>query len=347
MSQLLVLLASRKLSYEEQPEAALKAGEVRVRTLFSGISAGTEMTLYRGSNVFMHKRWDADRRLFLPGEGSSWEYPIRNLGYEEVGEVIEVAADVHDIEPGMQVYGTWNHRTMAVIPADYARQRQMPAGAEPIYGIFSHIGAVALNGVHDAQIRIGDIVAVFGLGVLGQIVLQAAVRSGARVIGVDLHEARLQTARDHGAWRVLNAKTEKVAEAIKDLTDGRGADVCIEVTGAVTALNEAIRSAAYSSRVVTLGFFQGDASGLILGEEFHHNRINLVCSQISGVAPEIQHRWSKPRLWQTAVQLQVDKVLDLKSLVSHSAPFKQAAQLYETLDKLPEQVMLAVLTFEK
>jgi threonine dehydrogenase-like Zn-dependent dehydrogenase len=341
------LTAPHKLAYEEQPDTPLNAGEVRVRTLFSGISAGTELTVYRGTNVYMHKRWDADRRLFLPGEGSSWEYPIRNLGYEEVGEVIEVAPDIHDIQPGSQVYGTWNHRTTAVISADYARQRQMPPGAEPIFGIFSHVGAVALNGVHDAHIRIGDTVAVFGLGMVGQIVLQGAVRSGARVIGIDLHPARLQKAREHGAWRVLNAKTDRVAETIKDLTEGRGADVCIEVSGAVPALNEAIRSAAYSSRVVAMGFFQGEASGLILGEEFHHNRINLVCSQISGVAPEIQHRWTKPRLWRTAVQLQADGLLDLKSLVSHTASFEQAAQLYESLDKTPEQVMQAVITFSK
>lgn len=345
MSTLLVLTAPRQLGFEEQPDAPLQAGEVRVRTLFSGISAGTEMTVYRGTNVYMHKRWDNDRRLFLPGERTSWEYPIRNLGYEEVGEVIETGPGVSDIQPGLRIYGTWNHRTTAVIPADYARQRRMPAGAEAIFGIFSHIGAVALNGVHDANIRIGDTVAVFGLGVLGQIVAQAARRSGARVIGVDLHEGRRQQASAGGAWQVLNPKTEPVAETIKDLTDGRGADVCIEVSGAVPALNEAIRAAAYSSRVVVMGFFQGDAGGLILGEEFHHNRINLVCSQISGVAPEIQHRWTKPRLWRTAVDLQVDGLLDLKPLVSHTAAFAQAPELYHTLDTAPDQVMLGVINF--
>lgn len=347
MSNLLVLSAPRRLAYEESADAPLKAGEVRVRTLFSGISAGTEMTIYRGTNVHMHKRWDADRRLFLPGDGITWEYPIRNLGYEEVGEVVEVAGDVGDIAPGSQVYGTWNHRTSAVISAEYARQRRMPAGAEPIFGIFSHIGAVALNGVHDSHVRIGDTVAVFGLGVLGQIVAQALTCSGARVIGVDLHENRLHTASRHGAWATLNAKTERVAEAIKDLTGGRGADACIEVTGSVAALNEAIRSVAYSSRVVAMGFFQGDAAGLILGEEFHHNRVNLVCSQISGVTPEIQHRWNKPRLWATAVQLQADGRLDLKALISHTAPFEQAASLYEILDQTPEQVMQSVISFSE
>jgi threonine dehydrogenase-like Zn-dependent dehydrogenase len=345
MSKLLVLTAPRHLEYEEQPDPPLNSGEVRVRTLFSGISAGTEMTIYRGTNVYLHKRWDARLRLFLAEESSSWEYPVRNLGYEEVGEVIETAPDVGDIRPGMRVFGTWNHRTTAVIPADYARQRQMPPGSNPVFGIFSHIGAVALNGVHDAHISIGDTVAVFGLGVLGQIVLQAAVRSGARVIAVDLLEARLQKAREHGAWQVLNAKTERVAETIKDLTDGRGADECVEVSGAVAALNEAIRSVAYSARVVAMGFFQGNADGLVLGEEFHHNRVNLVCSQISGVGPEMQYRWDKPRLWRAAVQLQVDGLLDLKSLVSHRAPFEEAGKLFETLDRAPDQVMQAMLTF--
>ena len=345
MSTQLVLLAPRQLGYEEQDDPPLKNDEVRLRTLYSGISAGTEMTVYRGTNVYMHKRWDAERRLFLPEETPSWEYPVRNLGYEEVGEVIEVGDDVRDISPGMQVFGTWNHRTTAVIPADYARQRRMPPGARPIMGIFSHIGAVALNGVHDGRVCIGDTVAVFGLGVVGQIVLQALRRSGARVIGVDLQPQRLQMAKEHGAWAVLNPKTDKVAEAIKDLTGGRGADVTFEASGSPAALNEAIRSTAYSSRLVVMGFFQGEVGGLALGDEFHHNRINLVCSQISGVAPELQHRWNRLRLWQTAVQLQAEGMLNLESLVSHSAPFQQAAQLYQILDQSAESVMQAVIEF--
>jgi threonine dehydrogenase-like Zn-dependent dehydrogenase len=345
MSIQLVLLAPRQLGYEEQEDPPLKSDEVRLHTLFSGISAGTELTVYRGTNVYMHKRWDADRRLFLAEENPSWEYPIRTLGYEEVGEVIEVSRDVSDISPGMQVFGTWNHRTTAVIPAEYARQRRMPPGARPMMGIFSHIGAVALNGVHDGQVCIGDTAAVFGLGVVGQIVVQALYRSGVRVIGVDLQPRRLQIAKEHGAWVVLNPKTDKVAEAIKDLTDGRGADVTFEASGSAAALNEAIRSTAYSSRLVVMGLFQGEVGGLALGDEFHHNRINLVGSQISGVAPELQHRWNRLRLWQTAVQLQAEGMLDLESLVSHTSPFLQAARLYQELDQSAETVMQAVIEF--
>ena len=84
---------------------------------------------------------------------------------------------------------------------------------------------------------------------------------------------------------MLDPTAGSVAESIKSETGGRGADVCIEVSGAAPALAEAIRTVAYSSRVVAMGFFQGEARGLSLGEEFHHNRIELICSQISGVAP--------------------------------------------------------------
>jgi threonine dehydrogenase-like Zn-dependent dehydrogenase len=345
MGELLTFSAPRQVTYETYDDPPLAPDEMRIRTLFSGISAGTEMTQYRGTNPYLTKRWDADQRLFLEDSATSLTYPIRNLGYEEVGEVIEVGSEVGDIAPGALVFGTWGHRTHHVANTDYVRPRLMPPGAEAIFGIFSHIGAIALNGIHDGQIRIGDTVAVFGSGVLGQIVAQAARNSGARVIAIDMHEARLACAKEMGAHMTLNAKTDKVAEAIKDLTGGRGADVCFEVTGATSALNEAIRAVAYSARVVAMGFFQGEAKGLYLGEEFHHNRVNLVCSQISGVAPDISYRWNKMRLWQSAVQLQADGLLNIQPLISHQAPFHDAARLFHLLDEQPEDVMQAVLEF--
>jgi threonine dehydrogenase-like Zn-dependent dehydrogenase len=199
--------------------------------------------------------------------------------------------------------------------------------------------------VHDAQIRVGDLVAVFGLGVPGQIVAQAARASGARVVGVDPDPGRRAAALAHGAHEVLDPAAGSPAEAIKAATGGRGADVCIEVSGAPAALAEAIRAVAYSSRVVAMGFFQGEVAGLRLGEEFHHNRVQLICSQISGVAPEASYRWSKLRLWQTAVRLQHEGVLDLSGLITHTAPFAEAPALFARLDKGEPGLLQAVLEF--
>jgi threonine dehydrogenase-like Zn-dependent dehydrogenase len=262
-----------------------------------------------------------------------------------VGEIVALGAEVEGLAVGQRIYGTWNHRTHYLADADYARARLLPQDADPRIGIFSHIGAVALNGVHDARIRIGDTVAIFGLGVPGQIVAQAARASGARVIGVDPDPSRRAIAEQLGSHHTIDA-TGGAAEAIKAMTGGRGADVCIEVSGAPPALADAIRAVAYSSRVVAMGFFQGEVPGLRLGEEFHHNRVELVCSQISGVAPEASHRWSKPRLWQTAIELQHQGVLNLLPLVTHVAPFAKAPDLFARLDKGEPGLLQAMLEFE-
>jgi threonine dehydrogenase-like Zn-dependent dehydrogenase len=341
----LVLEAPRAFAFQPIEERELSFGDVRIRTLFSGISAGTELSQFRGTNPFMHRRWDESSRLFREGEAPSWPYPVRNLGYEEVGEIVEVGSGVSDVRPGQRVFGTWNHRTHHIADAAYARDRLLPEGADPLIGIFSHIGAVALNGVHDAQLRIGDTVAVFGLGVPGQIVAQAARASGARVIGVDPDADRRAKAQALGAAHLLDPSSVSVAEAIKELTEGKGADACIEVSGAAPALSEAIRSVAYSARVVAMGFFQGEVAGLRLGEEFHHNRVQLICSQISGVAPEASYRWSKPRLWRTAVELQHAGTLNLLPLITHRAAFAEAPELFARLDRGEPGLLQAVLEF--
>lgn len=338
----LILEAPRTLAFEDTPDAPLGPTEVRVKTLFSGISAGTELTQYRGTSPFMNRRWDETRRLFVPGE-ASWSYPVRNLGYEESGEIVELGSAVTGLRLGQRIYGAWHHRSHHVADQEWIRDRLMPEGLDPRAGIFSHIGAVALNGVHDARIRIGDVVAVFGLGVPGQIVAQAARASGATVIAVDPDTKRRELALKLGADYAILA--EDAAETIKEMTGNRGADVCIEVSGAAPALAEAIRAVAYSSRVVAIGFFQGELSGVRLGDEFHHNRVELVCSQISGTAPEAMHRWSKPRLWRTCIDLQAAGVLNLMPLITDTVPFAEAPALFDRLDCGAPGVMQSVLEF--
>jgi 2-desacetyl-2-hydroxyethyl bacteriochlorophyllide A dehydrogenase len=343
--QELVLAGVRELAFEAFEPEPLRAGQVRIRTLFSGISAGTELGKYRGSSPYMTGRWDAEHRMFREGEPPSWTFPVRHLGYEEVGEIIEAAPGVTRVRPGQRVFGTWSHRTEYVMAEADAADRLVPAGADPRIGIFSHIGAVALNGVHDARIRMGDLVVVFGLGVPGQIVAQAARASGATVVGVDPVASRRAMAERLGADRTLDPTAGSVADIVKRETGGRGADVVIEVSGAAPALAEAMRTIAYASRVVAMGFFQGEVRGLRLGDEFHHNRIELISSQISGVAPEASHRWSKLRLWQAAVRLQHEGRLNLLPLITDTVPFAEAPALFARLDAGDPAILQSVLSF--
>ena len=348
MGKVVLFTQPRTVGFEAYDDPPLEPHQVRLRTLYSGISAGTELTAYRGSNPYLHKQWDASRKLFLPAEQPTLQYPVSGWGYEEVGEVIELGSEVREVAIGDIIYGTWGHRTHHIVGEDYARDRIQDKSLDPIFGIFSQIGSIAMNGAHDARIRIGETVAIFGMGTLGQIVGQLARKSGARVVGIDRFEKRLKIAEQAGAADiVLNASEGEVAEQIRFLTENRGADVAIEVTGSTVALNEAVRSVAYSAKVIALGFFQGEAAGLFLGEEFHHNRVNIVGSQIFGTDPELTYRWNRLRLVQTFMRLQAERVVDLKPIISHVIPFEQAGEAFRILDQEPENALQVVLDCTK
>lgn len=345
MSSMVSFQSPRVAEVVEDVSGPLAADEVRLKTLFSGISAGTELTAYRGSNPYLTKRWDAAARLFVDG-GSSVEYPVNGWGYEEVGEVVERGADVTGLSIGERIWGTWGHRTDTVQNAEHAARRVLPPTLDPRVGIFSQIGAIALNVVLDADIHIGETVAVFGLGVPGQIVAQLARLNGGHVIGVDGLAARRELAMTLGADAVLDPADGRIAERIRVLTQSRGADVCLEVTGNYAALHEAIRSVAYSSRVCVAGFMQGEGVGLRLGEEFHHNRVAVIASQISGVAPALQHRWDGYRLAKTVIDLATGGRLRLIDLITHTVPVADADAAFTLLDQHPEQALQVVLSFE-
>jgi 2-desacetyl-2-hydroxyethyl bacteriochlorophyllide A dehydrogenase len=348
MGKVIIFKQPREIGFDVYEDQPLKANEVRLQTLYSGISAGTELTAYRGSNPYLSKRWDEKVRLFSADEKTSLQYPISGWGYEECGRVVETGEKVEGVKPGDIVYGTWGHRTHHILSGEIASRRLLPANLDPILGIFSQMGAISLNGVLDAAIRIGETVAIFGLGPPGQIAAQLAKRSGARVIGVDLFDLRLDTARELGAVDIaLPAGAGNIAEQIKALSGGRGADVAIEASGAYPALQEAIRSVAYSAKVIALGFFQGGGESLFLGEEFHHNRVNVVCSQIFGVSPELTYRWDRERLVQTAMQLQSEAVLNLKPIITQVYPFSEAAEAFRLCDYESEKTIQVVLDFSQ
>jgi threonine dehydrogenase-like Zn-dependent dehydrogenase len=328
-------------AYEERP---LQPNEVRLRTLYSGISAGTELTAYRESNPYLSKRWDDDRRLFLEG-GVSLQHPIEGWGYEEVGEVAEVGSEVTEMRPGEVVWGTWGHKSTTVVDENWAAQRKLPPDVDPIVGIFSRIGAIALNAVLDADVHLGEYVAVFGQGVPGLIASQLARLNGGTVIAIDGIPKRLELAKELGAAHVIDFTKQSPAEEIKGLTENRGADICIEISGSYRALHEAIRSTAYNSKVVSSGFYQGEGISLSLGEEFHHNRINVISSQIFGVSLALDHRWTVERLERTVMALAADQKIGLKQLVTHVFGIVEADEAFRLLDENPGEAVQVVLEF--
>ncbi|MEV0158098.1 zinc-binding alcohol dehydrogenase [Micromonospora sp. NPDC050686] len=338
------LAGPRQISLEPWPSDPLGPGQVRVRTRYSGISAGTELTLYRGSNPRLSKDWDDVTRMFVPRQ-TPVPYPLVGFGYEEVGELVEVAPDVPDRHPGQLVWGIWGHRAEAVLAAGAVTP--LPPGLDPLAAVFARPGAIALTAVLAGDLHLGDWVGVFGQGVIGLLATRLAVLSGARVVAVDRIPARLTMAARYGARRTVDAGVESAATILHKATDGRGADVCLELSGAYPALHEAIRATTHAGRVVAAGFYQGQADGLGLGEEFHHNRIQLVAAQVSGPtpAPSMAGRWTGGRVAQTFMDLVAEGAVDPLPLVSHVVEAGAVADALALLDHGESAALQVVLRF--
>jgi threonine dehydrogenase-like Zn-dependent dehydrogenase len=316
----------------DTPAEELPDGHLRVRTWYSGISAGTELTAYRGTNPYLTKTWEPAHGLFT-GSTPSLHYPAAGWGYSEVGEVVEVATDYAGRHDG-------------VIAADAATWLPLPAGVQPMHGVFLRVGAIALNAVLAADVRLGETTVVFGQGVIGLLATQLARLGGTRVLAVDAMKPRLARARRLGAAQVFAADVDGGAGAqVRRATGWQGADSAIELSGSYRALHEAIRSVGKQGTVVAAGFYQGDAQGLRLGEEFHHNQVQIVASQIEVTPLALGPRWNQRRLLTTFLdQLAVGR-LDVETLVTDVVDAEQVASAFRMLDESAEHTLQVVLRF--
>lgn len=336
MGNMIVIRGPRELGYADTEDLALKPGEVRLEMLYSGISAGTQLTLYRGNNPYLTKSFNADLRVFEPADQTKSPYPIPGAwAYEEVGRICELGPGVTQVSEGMVVYGTWGHRTHQVVSEEYCLSHLLPEELDPVLGIYSQMGAIAMNAILDADIHVGETVAVLGQGVPGQIVSQLARLNGADVIAVDRNDYRLNMAKRLGAFKTINSDSCDAGLEIKRMTKG-GADKVIEISGSPKALHSAIRSCSYNGKVVCSGFMTLEASGLILGEEFHHNRIQLICSQIENTGPHVRDVWNRIRMEKTIYRLCRENRLDLLSLITHRFAYREAEKAYTMLDSSME-----------
>jgi 2-desacetyl-2-hydroxyethyl bacteriochlorophyllide A dehydrogenase len=351
MPQVVEFSAPHTVRLADVAAEELRPGSVRVRTRYSGVSAGTELTAYRGSNPYLNKRWDPALARFS-GDAVTFEYPVVGWGYSEVGEVVEVEPYAGPegegiIAPplGALVWGAWGHRSEAVVPLDRAAARVLPPRLPAIHGVFARVGAIAFNAVLAGDLKLGEVAAVFGQGVIGLLATRLAVLAGLDVAAVDALEQRLDVARVFGAVPVSALDPRGVADALSTALGGRRPDVCIELSGSYRALHEAIRSAGVDGTVVAAGFYQGEGIGLRLGEEFHHNRVRVVASQIGGVPAALRPRWDVLRLERTFVGLVADGKLDLVPLVSHVIPAGDVSEAFGMLDERPAEALQVVLDF--
>ena len=334
------IVASGAVECVSYPPAPLRDGFVRIRTKRSAISPGTEMTFYGrdASNVYLHKRWNEDLRLFERAE-PSLTYPIA-FGYRAAGEVVDGGSSAVPI--GTRIYGSWRHTELTSMPADQAMAQLLPDQLSWDDGVdLGQMGPICVNAVAFAEGEHKDQpVVVFGAGPVGLITAQLAAADGARVHVVDRVPERLEIARDLGLETLAASDGVDVAATLKRQLGSEAIPVAWECSGASAALHEAIRVVRRQGLVVAVGFYQGEARGLLLGDEFHHNGIRVVCGQIGNI-----HRsTSWPKLRARTIELAGDGRLRLGSLPRLTLPIEQVAEAFKALTR-PAEALQTVLDY--
>jgi 2-desacetyl-2-hydroxyethyl bacteriochlorophyllide A dehydrogenase len=352
MSRTLVLDGPRQLRLAEQPSHSLGSGEVRLRARLSGISHGTELSLYRGTSAFADKVFDRGLRAFVePPAGSASAYPV-TLGYEMISEVVEVGLGVTEVAVGNLVHTGTPHQEETVLDLAASLQATYPLVVLPTderleRGVFLSLAAVALQAVHDAEIKLGDAVSVHGLGAIGLLAVQMCRLEGIQnVIGIDPEPHRRDLAARFGATHVLDAADDKLGLTVRDRNGGHGVDVAIEVSGSDRGLQGALSAAGLGGTVVAAGFYQGGAAHLRLGEEFHHNRLSLIASVGSWGAPD-RHAplWNRRRVLDTAARLLFTDRVAVDGLLDRTFPFEEAPAAYRWLDEHPHDAVKVALAY--
>jgi 2-desacetyl-2-hydroxyethyl bacteriochlorophyllide A dehydrogenase len=307
-------------------------GEVRIRTIASAISHGTEMLVYRGEVP-------ADLPLDLPTLAGGFSFPIK-YGYATVGHVLDAGAG--SLSPGDPVFVHHPHQDAFVVPAELPVR--LPDGLDPTVGLFLANVETALNVVHDAPLRLGETALVFGQGVVGLLVTQLLKLAGVdRVLVVEPLRKRRELALEVGADEAFEPG-EDLRGRVLASTAGRGADVAVEASSSAAALQAALDAVATEGTVVVASWYGTKPVALSLGGHFHRGRVRLRSSQVGRVSPEVSSRWDLARRTETVLGLLPR--LRLKELVSHQIPFEEAPKGYRLVDENPDEVVQVVLIHE-
>ena len=323
---------ARAVELRSEPAERPADDALVVEAVASAVSHGTEMLVYRG-NV------PEELALDLPTLRGSYAFPIK-FGYASVGRVAAAGADVRGIQVGDHVFVHHPHQDRYTVAAH--RAVRLPEGLPPERGVFLANLETAVNVALDTHPRIGEIVAVFGQGVVGLLVTQLLRRAGTSVLAVDPIAARRRLALQCGADAV--AAPEDARALVLERTAGRGADAVVEVSGSAGALQEAIECAAFQAPVVVASWYGTKPVSLRLGGSFHRARLRLVSSQVGHLDPALAPRWDTARRLALARDLLSELVLD--PLVTHRIPFRDAARAYALVDEHPEETVQVVLTYD-
>lgn len=311
-----VFTAPQVAGCEEIARPAGGDAGVLLRNEVSVVSAGTELACLAGQE--------------------SWAPLPYGPGYGSVGVVAGVPAGGKSIAPGDRVFTYGKHADFTLAESVIV---PVPAGVKPEHAAFARLAAVAMTAVRVSRAELGDRVAVFGLGLVGNFACQLFALAGCRVIGIDLDPERRELARRVGVAEVL-APGDDIARQVKELTGGRGCEVVVEAAGAAAVAEIAAACVGSLGELILLGTprapYQTDLTPFLQRSHIY----GLGCVTIKGA-----HEWRYPVLAADArhekhsIERNVAILLDLiaagrlqvEPLLQRVARPEEAGDVYENL----------------
>jgi 2-desacetyl-2-hydroxyethyl bacteriochlorophyllide A dehydrogenase len=335
-------MKSHCLEFSEPGKVVIRVGpapqpaadQVLVQTVYSAISPGTEMLVYRGQwppNVPTDSVIDA-----LSG---SFNYPL-SYGYCTVGQVIAAGAAVSRDWIGCRVFAFHPHQDLFCSNPDTLHV--IPDDLDDETALFLPSMETAVNLVLDGSPLIGEKVIVVGQGIIGLLTAALLCRFPLAALStLDAHPLRREASRGLGVLKCFDADDPEFFAALGGVPgQGGEADLVYELSGNPRGLSTAISLTRYCGRVVIGSWYGVKKVDLDLGSFFHRGRVSLVSSQVSSLAPELTGRWQKSRRLHLAWEML--RQVSPSGLITHRFSLTDAPRAYALIDRSPGETIQVI-----
>ncbi|MBI3977867.1 MAG: zinc-binding dehydrogenase [Chloroflexi bacterium] len=328
----LVFRSDRKVELEEYPIPEPGPNQVLVRVTHSYVSAGSETRFYRVN----------------PPDG-----PLKRstAGYMAVGRVEKPGPGVVGFEPGDRVLTCGYHGTHWLVdladtgPGKWYIEKLDDAVPDRVAG-FTILGEVALHSLRRATLQLDESVAVFGVGIVGQLTVQLARVAGAYpIIAVDLFDSRLQKAKLSGATHFVNASLSDPVAAVRAITGGAGADAVFHCAPVASTLQTVLEAAAERGKAVLTALVAGTAEIELANALLRSERTIVAAYPMGLTQPHPYWPWTRQRNRRTCLRLLKSGDLRLDHLVTHVVPYTQAQEMVDLMVRGGDEWMGIVFTW--
>lgn len=374
MKQLTQKLSKGEMIVQEVPNPVSSLGMVLIKNHFSLISAGTEgNTVNAARKSLIGKAKEKPQQVHQVLEVISQQGPIQAyravakkleayspLGYSAAGEVIGVGDYVTEFKIGDYVacagVGYANHAEIVAVPVNLCVK--LDKNADLKKAAYNTLGAIAMQSVRQADLRLGESCAVIGLGLLGQLTCLILRASGVIVAGIDVNAAAVEKARSHCADMAILRNTPGIENSISDFTGGLGVDAVIiaAATDSTDPINLAGAIARKKGKVVILGavppsfdrdpYWYRKELELKMSCSYGPGRYDLNYEEKGIDYPPAYVRWTEKRNMEAFQQLLTDGKIDIDYLTTHEFDLTDAPRAYDMIVNKTEPYLGIIIRYD-